>query len=257
MSRLALTLCLLLIAGCGIDQAGVEAVESRSTPRSDGPSAFDRVREGFGEFAEIGDRPSTPSSDGAPSVEVMAGPVRPPRPRTVAVIGDSLTLSAEQEITAALAAAELYVITVDGVESRRMVRGTPEITPGVDAIDGVLGQFEPQLWVIALGTNDVGSQVGVDVFREEMDELLTRLPVDAPVIWVDLWIRDLDDQVVEANAAIRVELAERQAVAAVVDWHDHAAEPGVIIHDGVHLSDEGQQLFADAIVAAIDTTFDE
>ena len=253
--RLALIASLLLIVGCGAAEIAVEVVESRDTPAGYANSAFERVQDGFGEFDETGERPQGSTAQQDAAVDIVAGPERPERPRTVAVIGDSLTLSAEQEITAAMAAAEMYVITVDGVESRRMVRGTREIEPGADAIEAVLAEGDPGLWVIALGTNDVGSQVGADVFREEMDELLALLPPDAPVIWVDLWIRDLDDQIVDANQVIRSELAARQGVAAVVDWHTQAANPGIIISDGVHLTDDGQELFADSIIAAIDTTF--
>jgi lysophospholipase L1-like esterase len=254
---LVLISCLLLVAGCGAANvaADVEVVESRNTPGGYTNSAFERVQDGFGEFDQIGERPQSPSTESVVPVDVVAGPERPPRPRTVAVIGDSLTLSAEQEIVAAMVSAELFVITVDGVENRRMVRGTREIEPGVEAIEAVLEDHEPELWVIALGTNDVGSQVGVDAFREEMDELLALLPPDAPVIWVDLWIRDLDDQIVDANRVIRAGLGGRQGVAAVVDWHAQAANPGVIIRDGVHLTNDGQELFADSIVAAIDATF--
>ena len=254
---LVLISCLLLVVGCGASEldADVEVVRSRNTPEGYVNSAFERVQDGFGEFDQTGQQPQSPSPESDVPVDVVAGPERPSRPRTVAVIGDSLTLSAEQEIVAAMAAAELYVITVDGVENRRMVRGTREIEPGVDAIEAVLEQAEPDLWVIALGTNDVGSQVGIDAFREEMDELLAMVPPDAPVIWVDLWIRDLDDQIVDANRVIRAELGGRQGVAAVVDWHAHAANTGIIIRDGVHLTNDGQELFADSIVAAIDATF--
>ena len=257
--RLALTAVLLLVAGCGAAEVAVdvEVVESRDTPAGYVGSAFERVQDAFGEFDETGERPQGPSAQRDAAVDIVAGPERPARPRTVAVIGDSLTLSAQQEITTALVAAEMHVLTVDAVENRRMVRGTREIEPGVDAIEAVRAEGDPGLWVIALGTNDVGSQVGVDVFREEMDELLALLPPDAPVIWVDLWIRDLDDQIVDANQVIRSELAARQGVAAVVDWHTQAANPGVIIRDGVHLTNDGQVLFANSIVAAIDTAFPE
>lgn len=255
--HLALIASLLLIVGCGAAEVagGVEVVESRDTPVGYTNSVFDRVQDGFGEFDETGERPQGRTSQQDAAVDIVAGPERPERPRTVAVIGDSLTLSAQEEIIAAMVAAEMEVITVDGVESRRMVRGSREIEPGVDAIETVLAEGDPGLWVIALGTNDVGSQVGADVFREEMDELLALLPPDAPVIWVDLWIRDLDDQIVDANQVIRSELAARQGVAAVVDWHAQAVNPGIIISDGVHLTNDGQVLFADSIVAAINTTF--
>ena len=48
------------------------------------------------------------------------------------------------------------VLAVDGLENRRMVRGGTDVPPGVDAIGDILvAGHEPELWVIALGTNDV------------------------------------------------------------------------------------------------------
>lgn len=250
---------MLLVAGCGANQAsaGVEAVESRSTPEGYSAAAFERVQAGLGEFGQLGVQPPSSAADAASSVDIVAGPQLPPRPRNVAVVGDSLTLSAAEEIDAAMASADIRVLTVDGAENRRMIRGGGEVPSGSSAIEAILDEAQPELWVIALGTNDVGAQVGADAFREEMVELLTQLPSDAPVIWVDLWIRDRDDQIVVANRVIRSELGRRRAFAAVVDWHTRADAEGIITGDGVHLTTDGQQLFADSIVEAIDASFSD
>jgi lysophospholipase L1-like esterase len=188
-------------------------------------------------------------------VDIVSGPSLPALPVSVAVIGDSLTLSAKEEISEALASTGIELVAVDGVENRRMTSGSSEVPPATTAIKAVLEEAEPELWVIAMGTNDVGAQTGTEVFREDMDELLDLLPADASVIWVDLWIRDHDDRIVEANEAIRLELGRRRGVGAVVDWHTQADNPGIITRDGVHLTTDGQQLFADSIVNAIATTF--
>ena len=173
----------------------------------------------------------------------------------MAVVGDSLTLSAVEEIETALAAAGLRVVAVDGAESRRMARTAGGVSSGVDAVELIQAGADPDLWVIALGTNDVGAQSGDEVFREDVDRLLGLLPADVPIIWVDLWIRDMGDQVERANDSIRSQLAGRRGVAAVVDWHAHGEDPGIITGDGVHLTNEGQQLFADSMVNAIASTF--
>ena len=188
-------------------------------------------------------------------VDIVSGPSLPQRPESVAVIGDSLTLSAQEEIAAALALTGIEVVAVDGFENRRMTRGSSAVPPGTTAIEAVLESAAPELWVIALGTNDVGAQTGTEAFRQDMDGLLGLLPADASVIWVDLWIRDRLDWIVEANEAIRLELGLRRGVGAVVDWHAQAAHPGIITGDGVHLTADGKQLFADSIVNAIDSTF--
>ena len=258
--RLLLISCLLLAAGCGAADvaAGVEVVESQSIP------AEPRV-DGLGDDEAVAVAEQDQPLGGVPAggrfseilapVDIVSGPSLPRRPESVAVIGDSLTLSAQEEIAAALALTGIEVVAVDGFENRRMTRGSSAVPPGTTAIEAVLESAAPELWVIALGTNDVGAQTGTEAFRQDMDGLLGLLPADASVIWVDLWIRDRLDWIVEANEAIRLELGTRRGVGAVVDWHTQAVHPGIITSDGVHLTADGQQLFADSIVNAIDSTF--
>ncbi len=252
--RLALISCMLL-AGCGAGSvtAGVEVVESRTVaverPGPDAAVVDDPSSVGDG--SSLDDR----SFEVLTGIDIVAGSTQASRPRSVAMVGDSLTLSARDEIASALGRTGIDVVAVDGVESRRMVRGSKQVPSGASAIEQILETSDPDLWVIALGTNDVGAQSGTDVFRDDMDQLLGLLPANASVIWVDLWIRDRDDQIVRANEAIRSELARGRRVGAVVDWHTRADAPGVITRDGIHLTDEGQLLFAESIVVAIDSTF--
>jgi lysophospholipase L1-like esterase len=258
VSRLLLISCLLVVAGCGVGEvaAGVEVVESRSDVVA--PADATPV-DGSGRAASDPADLSTLDriSEMFPPVDIVAGSRLAPRPRTVAVVGDSLTLSAVEEIETALVAAGLRVLAVDGAESRRMARSSGEVSSGADAVELIQAGADPELWVIALGTNDVGAQSGDEVFREDVDRLLDLLPPDVPIIWVDLWIRDMGDQVARANGSIRSRLAGRQGVAAVVDWHAHGEDPGIITRDGVHLTNEGQQLFADSMANAIATTFEQ
>ena len=252
--RIALILCLVPLAACGVAEAnaGVRVVEPFDTVAAPPTTVVesDPVSE-FGSQRSASER----FQESLPQIDIVAGPDHPPRPLTVAVVGDSLTLSAQDEITAALDQAGLRVIVVDGVESRRMTRGSTDVPPGSESVEQILERADPDVWVLALGTNDVGGQSGDDAFRAEMGDLLDLLPPDAPVIWVDLWIRDRDADIVVANRSIRAVLGGRQGVAAVVDWYTEAAAPGMIVSDGVHLTDQGQLRFADAMVHAIETAF--
>ncbi len=256
--RLVLLSCLLLVAGCSAAEvtAGVEVIESRSIAIEPAIAAAGSAQAA----PQNGESDTELSANGLfndllASIDVVSGPPLPARPRSVAVIGDSLTLSAQEEISAALELAGIELFIVDGAENRRMTSGSSEVPPATASIEAVLQDAQPELWVFALGTNDVGAQTGTDVFREDMNVMLDLLPVNASVIWVDLWIRDRDGKIVEANEAIRLELGRRRGVGAVVDWHTQADNPGIITRDGVHLTADGQQLFADSIVTAIDATF--
>lgn len=172
-------------------------------------------------------------------------------PTTVAVVGDSLTVAATEEITQSLTTAGVRVVVVDAQQNRRMVTGGPGLRSGVSAIEDVLAEHDPDLWVVALGTNDVGSGSGPDRFVDDLRETIATIPATAPLVWVDVWIRDRVDEVVEANGLLRRELGRRPATTRVVDWHSWGTVDGTIVGDGVHLTTDGEQRFAGAITDAV------
>ncbi len=247
---LILVAATLVVAGCGLDaSSGVSVAGGGDAPTE------------LGADGAIGDsggvRPRTGTPNGLDDRDRSGSTVRSPvaadtrLPGSVAIVGDSLTLSAEDELEAALSAMGVMVMAIDGVESRRMAKGGSDLPPGTDAIDEIVdGGAVPDLWIIALGTNDVGAQVSVDDFRDDVASVLRRIPAGAPVIWVDIWIRDRADAAVEANEAIRSVLAVRPN-SFVVDWHAWGYVPDTITGDGVHLTDLGQQRFAATIVSAV------
>jgi hypothetical protein len=194
------------------------------------------------------------SSDVAADGSVVPLDELRPLPRFVAVIGDSLALSAADEIRAALLGIGLDDVVIDSVESRRIIRRAVDIPPGIDAIRQLQVGSTPDLWVISLGTNDVASQLGIDVIRSNIAELLALIPADDPVVWVDVWLRDDTDQAAAANVEIR-RLVGRRPVSAVVDWFSWGLKDDVISRDGVHLTERGQNVFAAAIARTVDSLF--
>jgi lysophospholipase L1-like esterase len=256
---LVVTVATLLLAACGSGgpTSGVRVVTPDTGVRGGGAAAAG---------AEIALEVST-EADAPPQRENANGaaPVSPPAhlpqaslpvtidaagelPATVAVVGDSLTLSAQEEITAYLTGIGIDVLEVDGAVNRRMTRGSdPE--PGIDAIEEIAEQSRPDLWVVALGTNDIGSSVSPDQFGADVVAVLEAIPDEAPVVWVDLWIRDRPDQIATANSVLRSMLAGRPGTA-VADWFSHGDDPGLVAGDGIHLTDDGRYMFAATIAAA-------
>lgn len=264
MSRLALVLlCVAALAGCRIadDGPGVSAGDSESSASSRVAGADVAPTGSLPDLADLTDLVPTASApdvsvvDGSHgSVDIVSGDTPLVMPATVAVVGDSLTLSAEDDIAGELTGLGLDVLTIDGLESRRMARG--DVRPrGTGAIEAIKAAGVPDLWVIALGTNDVGAQAGSDVFVADMVDVLALIPPDDPVVWVDLYIRDLADDIAEANASIRTVLQFRRGLSVVVDWNSHGDDPGVITDDGVHLTRSGRALFASSIADAIEVSF--
>lgn len=244
---------MLLLAGCGLDGSdpGVHALVSPTTPPGD--QVGDPDAEMTPEQSTDASAAATPIDGSAPSHLPQAS--LPPRdalpadlPASVAVVGDSLTESAQQEITAYLKALGIDVVTIDGAQNRRMTHGDrPD--PGIDIVDRIQKVADPELWVIALGTNDVGAEVSPQQYGTDIDALLSAIPDDAPVVWVDVWIRDRQPQVETANTVLRDTLAGR-ADSIVADWFAHGDDPGLITRDGVHLTNDGRYMFAATIAAA-------
>lgn len=204
---------------------------------------------------------SDPDGDGGdddvPLIQGLgASSIPMPMPDTVAVIGDSIARSADPYLRAALEALGFEVVAYDAVESRRMVNGAGAVPSGKSAIDEVLDRGEePDLWIIALGTNDVGAATGTDAWAAAIDDLMEAIPNDADVMWVDTWLRPLDPAAVEFNATLRQELRRHRNTLAI-DWHDRAATDGLITDDGVHLSESGRIEYARMIADAIRATYD-
>lgn len=256
LARLTLV-CAVALSGCAWDgpSSGVRVVPEATVPDGDLTAAGDRVETADGsddddvDTASGGGRLPGTAASGS---DVEDGPdddVVLPFPSTVAVVGDSLTLSAHDQITTELTDLGLDVLVVDGVESRRMTAGSSALPSGLDAIHSIREEFavEPDLWVIALGTNDVGAQVDEQRFRDDLRRTTTAVGPGAAVVWVDIWIRDRRDAVITANGMIRDEIAELSSPSGVVGWFAYGTDNGVITGDGVHLTGRGRSAFAAAI----------
>ncbi len=240
-----------LLGACGLDDraSGIDAVAS-DTLEIDAT-----IDSSAAEAVSAVPRPRTAAESAlADEVETLVEPTVA-RPSTVAVVGDSLARSAEDEILLSLVRRGLHVVAIDALESRRMSHGGSRLPPGTEAVDAIRAEDAPGVWVVALGTNDVASDTSLADFRAEMRDVLDRIPADDPVIWVDLWIGGEEELVARANRMIRVELRRRSGGTAVVDWYSHGTDAGVITADGVHLTQTGQGLFAESIAVAVDELF--
>jgi lysophospholipase L1-like esterase len=166
----------------------------------------------------------------------------------VAMVGDSITVGSEDELAAAFAEIGLPDVEINAESGRRMI-SDGGITSGLDGVAQVLEDgAEPDLWVVALGTNDVANY-SIEEYPEVIDELLAAIPADTPVVWVDCYVEDYQDRSLAFADTLREVLAGR-GNATVVDWRSFAGEDGVLT-DGVHPSDFGKVQFARRVTDAV------
>ena len=166
---------------------------------------------------------------------------------SVGVIGDSITVGAETALRTTLEDLGLDVVALDAASGRRItVDGA--VGSGVDAAARVAAA-DPDLWVVALGTNDVASLDGPEAYATAIDTMLAEVPGDVPLVWVDIYYDDAEDASDTFNTVLRERLAER-GNATVVDWASVADDDGVL-RDGVHPDDDGNLVFAGRVADGV------
>lgn len=232
----ALLASLLLATGC------------TSAATSAGPSEFDAA--GNRTTADVAD----PRAASPGRVDDDAADDVTSRPRTVAMVGDSITVSATEPLHDELAALDLEVVAIDAQGGRRMTVGERDrLYTGADIVAVVQAQSSPDLWVVALGTNDIGQYGDRERIVEQIETLLDGIPDDTPVVWVDTWWRTRPDDAAEVNDAIR-SVVDARPGSIVVDWGSHATADGVVAGDGVHLTAEvGTRRFAEVVADGVES----
>jgi lysophospholipase L1-like esterase len=192
----------------------------------------------------------------APSFGVVSAPTvtNAERPqggdiRTVVMVGDSITVGARRPLASGLRSLGLDVRAIDAADGRRIAVGGPSRASGLDVVTQ-LGADPPDLWVIALGTNDVSQYTHAEEYRAAIGALLSAIPVTTPVVWVDTYLEDDPARSDVFNQALRDTLDFR-GTASVADWSSVAPGEGVLA-DGIHPSDEGAQQYGLVVAAAVE-----
>ena len=184
--------------------------------------------------------------EGGPARDLT--PVEQTSGRDVVMIGDSITVASTPGLEAA--AEDLGVqLTIYAEVGRRITVGSsPE--PGTDVLANVLDAGQPDLFVIALGSNDIGKYATQEEYEAVIEQLLDLVPDDAPLAWVNTYLdRDPQDSAM-FNAAL-IAARSTRGNATIAKWSDIAQRSG-ILSDGIHPTDEGAVEFADLVRDQID-----
>jgi lysophospholipase L1-like esterase len=105
------------------------------------------------------------------------------------------------------------------------------------------GDHTDEVWVVALGTNDISQYSSPDDIAAAVNEVLNQVPADAALVWVDTYISDRPEQTAAVNSIIR-QRVERRGDSVVAPWTAFVEGDGVLTGDGVHPTNGGADVFA-------------
>ncbi len=105
------------------------------------------------------------------------------------------------------------------------------------------GDHSDEVWVVALGTNDISQYASPDEIAAAVNEVLDEVPDDAPLVWVDTYIADRPEQSEAVNSIIR-QRVERRGDSVIAPWTAFVEGDGVLTGDGVHPTNGGADVFA-------------
>jgi lysophospholipase L1-like esterase len=204
-----------VVAGC--DQAG-EATGGAEPPAL-----------GVGEVP-----PPVGDADGADDIE------------RVVMIGDSLTVGATPALEDRYGLLGLDA-SIEAQTGKRMATSSQGNPSGAKVTEFVAangdGDHTDEVWVIALGTNDIGQYAGPDDMAAAVNEVLDAVPDEAALVWVDTYIRGRGDDAEALNTVIRDRVA-RRGDSVIAPWTEFAEADGVLSGDGVHPTTDGADVFA-------------
>jgi lysophospholipase L1-like esterase len=165
---------------------------------------------------------------------------------TVVMIGDSITKGAIEAL------GERYELLgldhlIEAQNGKRIAVSSPDNASGVSIArflaDNGDGDHTDEVWVVALGTNDVGQYASPDEIAAVVNEILAAVPEDAALVWVDTYFRDRAEAAAELNAIVSDRVA-RRGDSVIAPWTSFAPSEGVLTGDGVHPTSDGADVFA-------------
>ncbi len=121
------------------------------------------------------------------------------------------------------------------------------------AVKKLLGKgTDPSVWVIALGTNDVGNFDTPQDCADLIGEITALLPPPVRLVWVNVYRSSDLRQTKVFNQVLAAQLDVR-GDAVVADWYAIASDPArdVLRGDNLHPNDAGKVAFAELVVQTL------
>jgi lysophospholipase L1-like esterase len=188
-------------------------------------------------------------SGGADVRAIDAGAVR-----SIVMIGDSITVGATSALEEQFGQLGFGDVTIVAQQDKRIGQSFGDNSSGADIATFLASEMdgspEEQLWIVALGTNDISQYNDVDDVVPVVESVIASIPDDAPLIWVNTYFEDRPDDTAEVNAAIE-QVILRRGNATIGPWSAYAPADGVLRSDGVHPNDQGAVVFASVVTSTV------
>ena len=211
------------LVGCSPDDSGPVAVNAVPPPAID-VSGDPAVISGANDS----------NADGASDID------------SVVMIGDSITKGSMPYLDERFGLLGLDHV-IESENGKRMAVSSQD-NPSGAAVAAFLagngdGDHTDEVWVVALGTNDISQYASPDDIAAAVNEVLDEVPADAALVWVDTYISDRPEQTEAVNSIIR-QRVERRGDSVIAPWTAFVVGDGVLTGDGVHPTNGGADVFA-------------
>jgi hypothetical protein len=173
-------------------------------------------------------------------------------PKSVVMVGDSITALSKTTLESVLTNIGFDSVVVNAEPSRRIEVGGNKPMPGLDVVKYIAASSPPEMWIIALGTNDAGLYASDEDYQGLVDDMLAAIPKDLPLVWISVYRHDKLEGCSHFNIIVRQAL-EKRGHATMGEWNQQCtnSEESILTSDGVHPNSNGILVFADTVRAAV------
>ena len=186
--------------------------------------------------------------------QIQAKPTVPKEkvPKSVVMVGDSITALSKATLETVLTGMGFETVVVNAEPSRRIEVGGSKPMPGLDVVKYIAASDPPEMWIIALGTNDAGLYATDDDYVGLVDDMLAAIPDQTPLVWISVYRNDHLEACSHFNIIVRQALQKR-GHATIGEWNKQCtdSEESILTDDGVHPNSNGILVFADTVRAAV------
>lgn len=241
--RLALVIALAVSAAAGLAGCGLlPSSESDAAVNDEVPPPLPTI--GLG--SDVG--------DGLVSGGVDVRAIDTGAVDSVLMIGDSITVGAEPALRTLFESLGFSDVVIESQQGKRAAVDSGANPSGATVArflaSGRDGNPASDLWVVALGTNDISQYPTVEDAIAAIDEVLAEIPDEAPLVWINTYFAERPDDTAEVNEAIDRAISAR-GNATVGNWDLVAPSDGVLRSDGVHPNENGSIVFADLVARTV------